>query len=53
MIAPGSGIDSIVEYDLASGFDLLKPEDLTRHILESTKHFIEVIEKFLSQNQSQ
>jgi hypothetical protein len=46
--APAKGVDSILECDLASDFDLDDPEALTSRIKEGTLTFIHDIEGFLS-----
>ena len=51
VVAPTSGIDSIVECDLAGDFDLGDPDTLTSRIETATAAFIDDIERFLSQHQ--
>ncbi len=51
VVAPASGIDSIVECDLASDFDLSAPDTLTARIETATGAFVNDIERFLSQHQ--
>ncbi len=45
---PGKGVDSILECDLASDFDLDDPDALTSIIETTTVAFIDDIERFLS-----
>lgn len=51
VVAPATGIDSIVECDLASDFDLGDPDTLTSRIETSAAAFIDDMERFLSQHQ--
>ena len=51
VVTPASGIDSIIECDLAKDFDLNDPDALTSMIETSTAAFIDDIEKFLSEHQ--
>jgi hypothetical protein len=51
VVAPATGIDSIIECDLAKDFDFNNPEALTSMIETSTATFIDDIEKFLSKHQ--
>jgi len=51
VVAPTSGVDSIVECDLASDFDLGDPDTLTVRIETATAAFVGDIERFLSQHQ--
>jgi hypothetical protein len=48
IVAPGEGIDSIIECDLAKEFDLDHPDELIKNIENKTDEFLETIEKFLS-----
>ena len=48
---PGKGVDSILERDPASEFDLDNPDALTSIIETTTAAFIGDIEKFLSRHQ--
>ncbi len=48
VVKPAGGIDSIVEYDLATDFDLSDPDPLTSRIETATSAFIADMEKFLS-----
>lgn len=50
VVAPASGIDSIVECDLAKDFDLGDPDTLTAQIETATVAFVEDIEEFLAQH---
>ena len=47
VVAPSSGIDSIVEYDLAKEFDLSDTSALTSSIEKATVEFIADMEKFI------
>jgi Family of unknown function (DUF7000) len=51
VVAPTKGIDSIVECDLASDFDLGDPDTLTSRIETATAAFVDDIEGFLSRHQ--
>ncbi|MBU0494177.1 MAG: hypothetical protein KKA73_24225 [Chloroflexi bacterium] len=51
VVAPTRGIDSIVECDLASDFDLSNPDALTLRIETTTAAFVDDMERFLSQHQ--
>jgi hypothetical protein len=51
VITPTVGIDSIVECDLASDFDLSDPDSLTARLETAAVAFIADIERFLSQRQ--
>ena len=51
VVSPASGIDSIVECDLAGDFDLSDPNTLTARIETAAGAFISDIERFLSQHQ--
>lgn len=53
VVMPARGIDSIIECDLAKDFDFSDPEPLTSKIENTTAAFIENIEGFLSEHQSQ
>ncbi|HSR52750.1 MAG TPA: hypothetical protein VLV83_18155 [Acidobacteriota bacterium] len=46
--SPGKGVDSILECDLVSDFDLEKPDELTASIETGTSAFIDDIESFLA-----
>ncbi len=48
VVTPASGIDSIVECDLATDFDLNAPDALTEIIETKTAAFITEIERFLT-----
>jgi hypothetical protein len=48
VVAPAKGVDSILECDLASGFDLDDPDALTTTIETATLAFIDDIDRFLS-----
>jgi Family of unknown function (DUF7000) len=52
VVTPGSGIDSIVECDLAKDFDFSDPDALTSSIETATVAFIGDVERFLSKRQS-
>ncbi|MHB1416151.1 MAG: DUF7000 family protein [Chloroflexota bacterium] len=51
VVTPAGGIDSIVECDLATDFDLGDPDALTTGIENGTAAFIDDIEGFLSEHQ--
>jgi hypothetical protein len=51
VVTPGTGIDSILECDLAADFDLDEPDALTSIIATTTVAFINDIERFLSEDQ--
>ena len=51
VVTPATGIDSILECDLAKGFDLGDPDTLTSNIETATVAFIDKIERFLSEHQ--
>jgi hypothetical protein len=48
VVAPAAGVDSILECDLASNFDLDDPDVLTALIEANTLSFIDQIDEFLS-----
>lgn len=48
VVAPAQGIDSILECDLATDFDLGHPDELTSRIEKGTRAFIAAIESHLS-----
>jgi len=50
VVAPASGVDSIVECDLASDFNLNDPDSLTLSIETATDAFIDNMEKYLSEH---
>jgi hypothetical protein len=50
VVVPTRGIDSIVECDLASDFDLGDPDTLTARIETATAAFVDDIERFLFQH---
>ena len=52
VVTPAKGIDSILECDLATDFDLNDPDALTASIEKITVEFIGGIERFLSEYQS-
>jgi hypothetical protein len=52
IVEPAEGIDSIVECDLAQGFDLASPDKLTSKIEAATADFIARMEKFLAEHPS-
>lgn len=49
VVAPATGIDAILECDLARDFDLGDPDSLTLSIETATGKFIDEIERFLSE----
>lgn len=51
VVAPASGIDSIVERDLATGFALGDPDALTASVEKATLSFIDDIERFIAVKQ--
>jgi hypothetical protein len=51
IVAPATGIDAILECDLAEDFDLSSSDALTSQIETATVAFIDDIESFLSKNQ--
>lgn len=51
VVTPATGIDSIVEVDLAEDFDLSDPDALTSKIETAVTAFIADIERFLSEHQ--
>ncbi|MFC2037240.1 DUF7000 family protein [Chloroflexota bacterium] len=51
VVAPAKGIDSIVEYDVASGFDLDDQAALTSRIELAALAFIDDVEGYLSERQ--
>lgn len=51
IVAPATGIDAILECDLAKGFDLSSSDALTSQIETATVAFIYDIERFLSEHQ--
>ncbi len=52
VVAPGEGIDSILECDLVDGFDPADPERLTSGIDSAAAEFIGKIERFLAEHPS-
>ena len=52
LVTPAKGIDSILEFDLASGFDLDDPDALTASIEKTTVAFIDDIERYLAEHDS-
>jgi hypothetical protein len=52
VVAPAKGVDSILECDLASNFDLDDPDVLTALIETTTMSFIDHIDGFLSVHRS-
>ena len=50
VVTPAKGIDSILEYDLATGYDLEDPDALTASIEKTTTLFIDDIERFLAEH---
>lgn len=52
VVTPGKGVDSILECDLVTGFDLDDPDALTASIEKATVAFIDDIERFLAQQES-
>lgn len=51
VVTQGKGIDSILECDLATGFDLADPDALTATIESGTVAFIDDIESYLAERQ--
>lgn len=49
VVAPGKGIDAIVECDLADQFEIDQLDALTSKIDDSAAAFLQIIEKFLSE----
>jgi hypothetical protein len=47
VVTPAAGIDSIVECDLVTEFDLSAPDTMTSRIVEITLGFIEELERYL------
>ncbi|WP_321415450.1 DUF7000 family protein [uncultured Desulfobacter sp.] len=47
IVTPGKGVDSIIEHDLARGFELSDVETLTKNIEKGTSTFIRNIEALL------
>jgi hypothetical protein len=52
VVRPAKGIDSILECDLVTDFDLDDPDDLTGSIEKDVAVFIEDIERFLTEHDS-
>ena len=52
VVRPAKGIDSILECDLATDFDLDDPDDLTGSIEKDVVVFLEDIERFLTEHDS-
>lgn len=52
VVTPAKGIDSILESDLSTDFDLDNPDALTASIEKATVAFIDDIEKFLAEHES-
>ena len=52
VVTPAKGIDSILECDLATDFDLDDPDALTASIEKATVAFIDDIERFLAEHES-
>ena len=50
LVTPGKGIDSILECDLVTEFDLDDPEALTASIEKATVAFIDDVERFLAEH---
>ncbi len=53
VVTPAEGIDSIIECDLAKDFDIGNPEALTSKIENAIGVFIDKVEAFLSEHQSE
>ena len=51
IVAPATGIDAILECDLAKDFDLSNSDSLTSSIETATVTFLDDIERFLSEHQ--
>ena len=52
VVTPASGVDSIIECDLATDFDLDDPDTLTASIEKATVAFIGDIERFFAEHES-
>ena len=52
VVTPASGVDSIIECDLATDFDLDDPDALTASIEKAAVAFIDDIERFLAEHES-
>lgn len=52
VVTPAKGIDSILECDLVTDFDLDDPDALTASIEKATVTFIDDIERFLAEQES-
>jgi hypothetical protein len=52
VITPAKGIDSILECDLTTDFDLDDPDALTASIEKATLAFIADVERFLAEHES-
>lgn len=52
VVVPASGVDSIIEYDLATDFDFGDTDGLTSRIESATAAFVDKIERFLSEHQA-
>jgi hypothetical protein len=52
VVRPAKGVDSILECDLATDFDLDDPDALTASIERATVAFINDIERFLAEHES-
>ncbi len=50
VVTPAKGIDSILECDLATDFDLDDPDALTAYIEKATVAFIDDIQRFLAEH---
>ena len=51
VVTPAIGVDSIVEYDIATDFNLDHPDALTASIEKATAKFIVDMERFLAESQ--
>ena len=51
VVTPASGVDSIIECDLATDFDLDDPDALTASIEKATVAFIDDIERFVAEHE--
>jgi hypothetical protein len=52
VVTPATGVDSIIECDLAEQLDFTDPEMLSAAIEKKTGEFIDDIERFLSDHEA-
>ncbi|MFC2043191.1 DUF7000 family protein [Chloroflexota bacterium] len=52
VVTPAKGVDSIIECNLAEGFDFGDLDSLTANIEENVAEFIDDVERFLSDNET-